>query len=560
MQTVERYGRWHYEFALETGVEQVVFTAPDGSREARPAFGHQPARLAYDEHGYERVEPIGKPTLAVRYTPTDLGLYRYRATRGDYIVDEGELRCEPSAHPGYVEISPNDPRYFCFSDGQPYCALGLDLCGPPRYPLPRSMAHFETGDDTASLGMGDYARWLRLIGDNGGNFIRIWLSNPYFQTETEVAGELDLAQFARLDRLIELARQHGVRLKLCFDHFRTFAPGSPFARVLRHPEDGRSPANMDEWLTEPAWRERWLVRARAYLARYGGDPTVMAWELWNEMDCVAASDWAVVREWSRAMLRELKALAPRQLVTQSLGSYDDLRKQRPQDDLRDMPEMDFQQVHRYLDQGAPWAICRTDPVAFSIQAIQGTRRPDRPILLAETGAVNDRHTGPFRYYRWDERGIIFHDTTYPAFFAGSAGSGHIWHWDSYVDQKDLWPYLRPLADLIAGVQLDAEGFKPVDLSTESFWCLALMGKEHILLYARNRADRWDKVLRDRLDPPVLRHQSVDLSAHGARGADVETFWPWPQEATGEVAALKGETLQLPAFKYAVMVRLTRATQ
>jgi hypothetical protein len=270
-----------------------------------------------------------------------------------------------------------------------------------------------------------------------------------------------------------------------------------------------------------------------------------------------------VREWTRSMLREIKALAPRQLVVQSLGSYDDPRKQRQQDDLRDMPEMDLQQVHRYLDQGAPWAICRTDPVAFSIQALEDTRRPDRPILLAETGAVNDRHTGPFRYYRWDARGILFHDTTYPAFFAGSAGSGHIWHWDQYVDQKDLWTCLRPLADLIAGVQLDAEGFQPVDFSNEAMWCLALVGREHILLWARNRADRWDKVLRDGIEPPALRHQTVDLSAYGAQGAaaqSAETFWPWPEEAAGEVATLKGDALHLPPFKYAVMARLTRATQ
>ncbi len=143
-----------------------------------------------------------------------------------------------------------------------------------------------------------------------------------------------------------------------------------------------------------------------------------------------------------------------------------------------MDEMDFQQVHRYLDQGAPWEICNLDPVAFSIDAIQRARRPDRPVLLAETGAVNDRHTGPFRYFRMDRRGMIFHDTTFPAFFAGAAGTGHNWWWDSYVDQKNLWGQFRPFANLFQGVALDQENFRPWTFQYRA-WCLVFKRKAQL---------------------------------------------------------------------------------
>jgi hypothetical protein len=240
------------------------------------------------------------------------------------------------------------------------------------------------------------------------------------------------------------------------------------------------------------------------------------------------------------------------MVVNSLGSFDDRRKKRVQDDFH-MEEMDFQQVHRYLDQGAPWEICRLDPVAFSIDAIREARRPDRPVILAETGAVNDRHTGPFRFYRMDNRGIIFHDTTYPAFFAGAAGTGHIWHWDQYVDQKDLWGQFRPFADLIAGVELDAEGFHAVDLSTGRVWFLALRGTRHLLAWVRHKADSWHAVLRDEIEPEIVPDAAFDLTPLGVHSGQVAVYRPWPEDG-GEALLAEGQ-LCLPPFRHGLLLRI-----
>ncbi len=549
---VPRYGRWLREFDLATEADRVEFTAPDGSVEIRPTYRHQPAELRYDHHGYETVVPVGTATLAARHTPTQVGAYHYQAMRGSTCVEAGQFECQPSDHPGYVETSRRDPRYWVYSDGTPYCAIGPCLVGPPQYALPKGMEHFATGEAQATMGCFEYRRWFRLMARNGANYCRLWLSHPYFNVETETAGHLDLAAFARLDTVVELARQYGIRLKLCLEHFRTFEPGTAFYKAIKHPADGRRPASVDEWLQEPTWRALWLSKAAAYMARYGGDPTVMAWELWNEMDCVKTNDWAIVREWTRDMLRELKRLAPKQLVVNSLGSFDDPRKQRFQDDFH-MDEMDFQQVHRYLDQGAPWEICALDPVAFSIAAIQQARRPDRPIILAETGAVNDRHTGPFRFYRIDERGIISHDTTYPAFFAGAAGVGHIWHWDQYVDNKNLWGQYRPFADLVADVALDEENFQPVDFSTDRIWFLALRGRRYLLAWVRNKTDNWHDVLRDERDPEQIAGLSIDLAPLGIVGGQAQTCSAWPEDAGA--ARLDGGRLVLPPFRYGLMVKI-----
>ncbi len=194
-----------------------------------------------------------------------------------------------------------------------------------------------------------------------------------------------------------------------------------------------------------------------------------------------------------------------------------------------------------------------DPVMLSVDAVQRARRPDRPVLLAETGAVNDAHSGPFRYYRADHDGLIFHDTTYPAFFAGAAGSGHIWHWDRYVDQKNLWYGFRALADALHGVAVDCEGFVAFTQSTDEYWCLGLRGRTVSLVWLRNRADRWDFVLRDDLTPAAVTRARIERAAVGPRVVEVDLFRPWPGDGAGEVV-IDNATVIFPAFRHGLVCR------
>jgi hypothetical protein len=253
------------------------------------------------------------------------------------------------------------------------------------------------------------------------------------------------------------------------------------------------------------------------------------------------------------VLPNLKRRVPHNLVVNSIGSFDTESSQSWYDDFK-MDEMDFQQVHRYLDQGSPMEICRNDPPEFSVEAIQRTRRLDRPVLLAETGAVNDAHTGPFRYYRSDDRGIIFHDTTFPAFFAGAAGTGNCWHWEEYIDQKGLGSGFRPFADFVDGIQFDAEDFKTFDLTTERVWFFGLRGNRHLLCWVRNRADSWYEALRDEREAPLLDDEQFDLSGVGTQDGDVKVFRPW-QDGEGGALLAEGK-LRLPGFRYGLMLRIS----
>ncbi len=550
--TIERYHRWQGIFEKSGNVDAVCFTGPDGGECRRPVFRHQPTHFTYDAHGYETISPAGGELNAVRFTPDQLGKWRYVWLYGERVVQEGSFTCTPGNHPGYIEVSPRDSRYFAFTNGSSYAAIGLNLCWPQMFALSTG-SEFITGEGRGTIGAREFERWFQALAGNGGNFARLWLGMHYLQPEGEVAGELDLLRFAAIDRVVALARHYGIRLKLCLEYFRTFEKGTGQSRVLRHPSDGRSPKDMDEWFQSPDWQGLWRYKLSALLARYGDDPVVMAWELWNEINCCATSRFQIQNDWTREVLREIKSASPRNLVVNSLGSYDYPAFQAIQDAFK-MDEMDFQQVHRYLDQGAGLDICRTDPVALSIDAIQRSRRPDRPVLLAETGAVNDCHSGPFRYFSADHDGLIFHDTTYAAFFAGAAGTGHIWHWDRYVDQKNLWYGFCALADALRGVALDREGFEPMDLSTNEYWCLVLRGRTVVLVWLRNKADRWDRVLRDTQPPLPVTTAHLNLVQLGVAVTTAEIFRPWPGDAVGK-ATIVGSTLILPPFTHGVVCRL-----
>lgn len=318
MAAIGRYERWTREFQIESDLTTVKFNAPSGAVYERPAYSHQPAMLEYDHRGYEAIVMNGSPTLAVRYTPTEEGTYTWQAIgKSDSVAEQGSFKCVPTKDPGYVRVSQRDNRYFETTEGDSFCVIGVNLCLPQSYPLSAG-SEFETSDKRGTLGLLDYKRWFQEFSRNGGNFIRIWLSTPYFEPETEVAGELALEKFTRLDGLVELARTFGIRLKFCLEHFRTIgpSPGGWSVKTLRHPDSGLSPGSMDEWFTTHIWQKQWWKKVNAYVARYGGDPTVMAWELWNEINACRVSEWSILREHGQEAASACSGTVSREFVRQ----------------------------------------------------------------------------------------------------------------------------------------------------------------------------------------------------------------------------------------------------
>ena len=238
----------------------------------------------------------------------------------------------------FVCVSPRDGRYFELTDGSPYIPIGLNIIHP------------------ATAGWDDYRRWFRTLEENGGNFVRVWLSHGTFDVEHEQSGVFDEARAGRIDELFALARRHNIRLKLCIEHFRHLGEGTQrwAGKPLHHVDHGGPATSTADFFDGPAGRRRYREKLDFCADRYGSDPIVFGWELWNEMNAIREGDW---RSWTAFMLPELKRRFPENLVMQSLGSYDTEAAGRQYLDLWRMPGNEVLNVHRYPDLGARLTIC-----------------------------------------------------------------------------------------------------------------------------------------------------------------------------------------------------------
>lgn len=551
MQTIPKYGR--IQLAVPDGCTAVTITRPDGVKDTSLTFRYQPTRFVYDEHGYETQLPDGDAVTCFRYTPVTEGVHRFSA-QGTSQTKGGLFECTPSEHPGYIGISQKDARYFAADDGSAFVPVGPNLCVLRAEHLPRSREHFDMGDATAWLGMTSYKRWIKRLAENHVNYVRLWLSTPYLDARTNLMGQHDLAIFNRLDAIMELLRAHGIRTKLCFEHFRvlTASPRGIFDKMVIDPDTGRPFESMADWAAQEVWNERWLEDIMPYIARYQNDPAVFAWELWNEGNCMAAPK-EIVLDFTRRMIDRIHALSPRNMVVNSLGSYD--REEFLADYMipfRDMDNMPFMQIHRYLDQGAPLSICTDDPVELVADAFNRIPCPDKPCVLNETGAVNDCHTGPFRFYPCDDDGLIFTDLTYAPFFCGAAASGHMWHWEYYIEPKNLWTMYRPFHDMLSGIAVDEEHFTPGRADTDSAHILTLIGEGHALYYIRSRHSSWQSVLRDGLDAEPVH--ALKLAVPDGRTRLIALM----NEGTDGELSCENGFVTLPDFTRGCIVRVDRA--
>jgi hypothetical protein len=92
----------------------------------------------------------------------------------------------------YVCVSVRDHRYFELSDGKPYIPIGLNMIAPPGRDEKQALAQMED--------------WMRRLSANGGNTIRLWLSDPFFDVEHAQSGVYDGEKAKRIDAVLSLAR------------------------------------------------------------------------------------------------------------------------------------------------------------------------------------------------------------------------------------------------------------------------------------------------------------------------------------------------------------------
>lgn len=447
----------------------------------------------------------------------------------------------------YVRVSPRDHRYLELTDGSPYIPIGLNMIAPPNA---------RAGEDKALAGMEE---WLRSLSANGGNYIRVWLSDPFWDVEHEKSGQYDAEKARRIDRMLELCRKYGIRVKLTMEHFRSIGGGRQAwaDKPLHNAANGGPAQSMADFFDGEASRAQFRRKIEWYKQRYGDQPVVYGWELWNEVNAVTGN--GDVMAWTQTMLAELHKAFPKNMAMQSLGSFDSDRARDLYRRHSVMPGNDLAQVHRYLDLGARLDICKGPVDLLASDAVREilSYNPGRPVILAESGAVEPSHSGPFKLYKADRDGILLHDILFAPFFSGAAGGGQIWHWDSYVAPNNLWYHFGRFAQAVRDLDPAAEAFEPARVEHDRLRIYALNGKRTLLAWCRDSKNTWETELRDGVKPEILRGMTVDLSrALGkSKTASVKVYDPWTNRWSD--ARLRGGKLALPPFSRSLVIRITR---
>jgi hypothetical protein len=436
----------------------------------------------------------------------------------------------------FVSISQLNPFYFQLSTGDPYIVNGPCLAG--------------------AADMDTMESYLKKLSANGGNFARVWLCNKLFEIEKKF-GEYDEAQAQKVDTLLAWATKYNLKLKLCLDNTRQIIADQTawFNKPQYHVDNGGPFKNVDEYINTEKGRQAYLNRISFFSRRYGNHPAVFGWELWNEMNGIMCKG---LREWNDFMLPQVHRLFPKNLVLQSLGSFD-MESRRP--DYRYMnqlPSNDVAQIHRYIDAHATLDVCTAPMDVLASDAINELRsyHIHKPMLLAEVGAVLPNHTGPSDLYPLDKEGSLLHDAIFAPFFAGAAGGGNNWHWDHYIDKNDLWYHYARFSEVVKGIDPSKEEFIPTTIFHSRLRIYVLVGKKTILLWCRDINNDWKAEFREGKTVEDINNEAIDLSSLVTTPAirKASIYDPWKNKWT---PAGKNSRIHLPSFKRSIVIKLER---
>lgn len=452
-----------------------------------------------------------------------------------------------AAPPGYVCIGESSPRYFEL-DGRGWVPIAVNYL-----PLDGN------GDDDDEAEFAEIEAYFDHFAQNGINAIRVWISGGFLEIEHRAEGEYDPARFRRIDRLLELAARYNVRVKFTLQHIRFIAPE-------RTHRDGWATStalataftDIDQYVSTEQGKQSYYNRAKALADHYAANPSVYAWELWNEMDAAAWRD-AGWYDFTREMLPRIQTLFPDQLVTQTLGSLDCEGAENSYRRLFGIGDNRFVSLHRYLDQAErTYGHVKGDIDRLVWSAVDFARRhvQDRPVVINEIGAVEPNHSGPSKLYVRDTLGVLLHDMVFAPFFSGAAGSGSMWHWDHYIRPNGLWCHFLRFARAIEGVDPAAEDFTPFVCEKAGLRFYGLRGRTQTLVWCRNGADSWQNELVEGRATEATKNAVVrmDELVPGAKYKTVGFYDPWTDERTRE-RVRKGEIV-LPEFVRSVVLKLT----
>jgi len=414
------------------------FTSPSGKNIKVRGFYYQDYQMIQGA-----LRRKGEPTWKVRFAPSEEGTYRYyvvvKDRNGEAKSSEGSFIVKGKESEGFIRRSEDSPYYLRYDSGKSFFAIGENMC----------WGRLE-----------DYQRWLKELGDSGGNYIRVWMcpwhlslewspNDPGASGDYQGLGKYALDNAWRVDRLLELAHKNGIHIMLCLGYHGEVSDQqlyfgeqrwhfSPYNKANGGPCD--KPA--DFWTNEIA-RKFYKQRLEYIVARWGYSTNILSFEFWNEVNAPAS--------WVEEMANYMKSIDPyKHLLTTTYGD----------DAVWSLRNMDYSQIHHYgIGDQADFS------QLFHSACKEYTEKFKKPFLIGEFG-IDFRKSD----VNYDERGLgtSMHNGMWSAMLSRSMGTAMIWYWDNYVHQKRLFKEFKPIAKFVSDIPWAERQYEYVKTSEPSY--------------------------------------------------------------------------------------------
>lgn len=449
------------------GGAEVVITGPDGHAFHRAAFRYR----AYRAHGPDpdphapEEDPVGPEELQVRHLLRLPGHYDWslRAPSGEEVA-QGVFEARAGTSPrGPVTINPVNRRLLAFSDGTPVIPIGCNIAwanSPDR--------------------VGRFTHYLDELVANGGNACRVWMASWCGAIEGTTPEQWRLDQAWVLDQLLAAARARHVLVDLVLDNHYDLVHGTAF------PYGATLEQRRATFLT-PQLPSAYLRRLSYILARWGCDDTILAWELFNELD-----EAQPVREqcipWVRAAAQALARLDQDQRLRTVSWCGTDF------DRVADVAGIDLIQVHRYVltfaDPKAAEAAASRDDIGMLLEPAELAVGLGKPFLFGELGFQDEGAQN--RGNALDHDGLLLRHQAWAGFLLGGYGSGENWWWDTYLEPQHLWSVYRGLSATVHRIDWKDGQLQPLAPEPTAPRVLALgwISPRQALLWPQPHHDTW----------------------------------------------------------------------
>jgi hypothetical protein len=517
---------------------RAVVTLPDRTTREVMVFWFEPYTRSL-VNGTEVFTPTGPGSWKLRYAPMTAGAYsvQFTASANGEQVTSPAVPFAAVAGPsqGFVRVNAENPRYFVFDGGAGYVPLGFDVCW--------------TNDNS-----GDYSlmAWYDSLAAGGGNWTRLWLTAFGQATILEWNADQATGYFkglgwyaqqigAKLDALFAYAAQKGIYVDVAMHQHSQFqcAEWSSWSDNPFNAANGGPCATSADYFTNPDALAYETKLHRYIVARYSAYRSIMAWELFNEVDLIQGVQASVTDQWQRNVAAALRQLDPAaHLIATSYSSPILLP-------YFDLTAFDFNNRHQYV----------YGEELIGLQTVQ-YHEAGRPVVMAEFGIGSQ---GPDSAI--DPLGVNIHNAVWSTLMYGYAGGAMSWWWDVYIDPDHLWGLNQPPAAFLAGEDLApfTENVE-LDLGGGSWQILGLgvvartVGKARLLGWIWDRRSDWFAGTKA---PPAVRGLTLKVAADGPGECSVEFWnsWTGVKISAADFAAHGAIELAVPDFTRDIAFKL-----